>query len=90
MRISLDVGTIDITNKEVAKFIQNRSIDEIKKMFTDFLNSQVKNSQNSNKTKGKWAKVADEMKGTISKDTAEYLKNCSLEIRNGFELRDYK
>lgn len=40
--------------------------------------------------KGKWAKVADEMKGTMSPNTVEYLKACSQELRSGFELRDLK
>jgi hypothetical protein len=42
MQVALDIGTINIQNQEVAKFIQNKSIDEIKNMFTDFLNNQVK------------------------------------------------
>jgi len=29
---------------------------------------------------GKWKKVADEMRGTMSKETVEYLKKCSDEI----------
>ena len=38
--------------------------------------------------KGKWAKVADEIKGTMSESTSKYLQKCSKEIRSGFELRD--
>jgi len=91
MQIALNLGTINITNQEVAKFIQNRSIDEIKSMITDFLNNQVNLISNKpTKKKGKWAKVADKMRGTISSDTVEYLKNCSQEVKSGFELRDYK
>ncbi len=30
------------------------------------------------KQKGKWAKVADEMRGVLSKNTAEYLKECRI------------
>ena len=91
MQVALNLGTINITNQEVAKFIQNKSIDEIKSMITDFLNNQVKLISNKpTKKKGKWAKVADEMRGTMSSDTVEYLKNCSQEVRSGFELRDYK
>jgi len=91
MQVALNLGTINITNQEVAKFIQNRSIDEIKNMITDFLNNQVNLiSSKPTKKKGKWAKVADEMRGTMSSNTVEYLKNCSQEVRSGFELRDYK
>ncbi len=89
--VALNLGTINITNQEVAKFIQNKSIDEIKSMITDFLNNQVNTISNKpSKKNSKWAKVADEMRGTMSNSTIEYLKNCSQEIRNGFELRELK
>ena len=91
MQVALNLGTINITNQEVVKFIQNGSIDELKSIITNFLNNQVNLVSNKpTKKKGKWAKVADEMRGTMSSDTVEYLKNCSQEIRSGFELRDYK
>ena len=51
-------------------------------------NVQIIKKPPKSKPKGKWAKVADEMRGVLSKDTAEYLKECSKEIRDGFELRD--
>jgi hypothetical protein len=65
----------------------------------DFLNNlpqhefQVKVEQKpvvAKRKKGKWAKVADEMRGTMSPSTVEYLKECSQEVRSGFELRDLK
>ena len=91
MQVSLNLGTININDQEVAKFIQDRSIDEIKSMITDFLNNQANLISNKpTKKKGKWAKVADEMRGTMSSDTVEYLKTCSQEIRSGFEFRDLK
>ncbi len=91
MQVSLNLGTININDQEVAKFIQNKSIDEIKNMITDFLTNQANLISNkATKKKGKWAKVADEMRGTMSSGTVEYLKNCSQEIRSGFELRDLK
>jgi len=39
------------------------------------------NRKESNSRDGKWKKVADEMRGTMSKETVEYLKKCSDEIR---------
>jgi len=61
MQLALNLGTINITNQEVAKFIQNRSIDEIKSMITDFLTNQANLISNKpTQKKGKWAKVADE------------------------------
>ncbi len=54
MQLALDVGTINIQNQEVTKFIQNKSIDEIKSMITDFLNKQVNLVSNKpSKKKGK-------------------------------------
>ena len=44
-------------------------------MITDFLNNQVNLVSNQpTKKKGKWANVADEMRGTMSSDTVDYLK----------------
>ena len=42
IQISLNIGTIYIEDPEVIKFIQSKSIDEIKKMFIDYLSEQVK------------------------------------------------
>ena len=39
------------------------------------------NREEANIRDGKWKKVADEMRGTMSKETVEYLKKCSDEIR---------
>ena len=89
MQLALDIGTINIQNQEVAKFIQSKSIDEIKSMITDFLNNQVEIISNKPiRKKGKWARVADEMRGTMSPNTIEYLNECSQEARSGFELRN--
>ena len=41
MQISLNLGTIDITDIEVANFIQNKSIDEIKTLFVNLLKNQI-------------------------------------------------
>lgn len=91
MQLALEIGTIDIQNQEVAKFIQNKSIDEIRSMIIDFLNAQANNdSTKMLSKKGKWAKVADEMRGTMSDSTVNYLKECSQEVRSGFEFRALK
>jgi hypothetical protein len=39
--MALDMGTINIYNKEVANFIENRTIDELKSLFIDFLTKEV-------------------------------------------------
>jgi len=39
------------------------------------------NREEGNTRDGKWKKVANEMRGTMSKETVEYLKKCSDKIR---------
>ena len=39
------------------------------------------NREESNSRDGKWKKVANKMRGTMRKETVEYLKKCSDEIR---------
>jgi hypothetical protein len=88
MQLALDIGTINIQNQEVVKFIQNKSIDEIKKMFTDFLNNQVNSSQKTIKPKGKWGAFADRMSGLTTPEITEHIQKTSLEMRDGFEFRE--
>lgn len=88
MQLALDIGTINIQNQEVAKFIQNKSIDEIKKMFTDFLNNQVNASAKITKPKGKWGAFADRMSGLTTPEITEHIQKTSLEMRDGFEFRE--
>jgi len=88
MQLALDIGTINIQNQEVVKFIQNKSIDEIKKMFTDFLNNQVNTSQKTAKPKGKWGAFADRMSGLTTPEITEHIQKTSLDMRDGFEFRE--
>lgn len=39
-------------------------------------------------SKSKWAKIADEIRGTLTQDDTKYLQQCSQEMREGFILRD--
>ncbi len=39
-------------------------------------------------SKSKWAKIADEIRGTLTQDDTKYLQQCSQEMREGFVLRD--
>ena len=39
-------------------------------------------------SKSKWAKIADEIRGTLTEDDTKYLQQCSQEMREGFVLRD--
>jgi hypothetical protein len=91
MPVSLDLGTIAIADQHTAPFVQGQSMDDLKKIVTDFLTQQAHRLQRKPaKKQGKWAKVADEFKGTLSADTFEHLREHAQEIRNGFELRNLK
>lgn len=39
-------------------------------------------------SKSKWAKIADEIRGTLTQDDTKYLQQCSQEMREGLVLRD--
>ena len=87
MPLTLNIGTLDIANKEVEKFIKTKSIDEVRTLIVDFLTNQALNNKPKKKM-GKWANVASQMQGTLSDDTVNYLSECSKEVRNGFEFRE--
>lgn len=74
--------TIDTNDKAV--------IEQAKKFFINQLHIQVKVKEKEVKEKNKWAKIANEMKGKMSSQTAQYLEQCSKEFRNDFSLREYK
>jgi len=40
MQIALNIGTIDIEDQNIVKFIQNKSIEEIKALFLNFLTKE--------------------------------------------------
>lgn len=88
MQIAL--GTLNITDKEVVSFIQNKSVDEIKVMIIDLFKNQVKNGDYAKKSKpkGKWGAFADRMSGLTNPEITEHIQKTSLEMRDNFELRD--
>jgi len=64
-------------------------LDLAKKLHFNFQIIDDKKKPENNQ-KSKWAKVAEEMSGTMSSKTAQYLQESSREFREGFELREYK
>jgi hypothetical protein len=48
MQVALNLGTISINDQEVARFIQNKNIDEIKALFVNFLKNQITTHQTGN------------------------------------------
>ncbi len=89
---TIDIGTLKINNKKLETMIKNTniSVEDIKALIIDFLEAELitKEDISAKRKKGKWAKVADEIRGTMSESTSKYLQKCSKEIRSGFELRD--
>ncbi len=45
MQVALNIGTININDQEVARFIQNKNVDEIKALFVNFLKNQITTQQ---------------------------------------------
>ena len=92
MALSLDIGTITIRDENAVHFIQGKTLTEIKSIIVDMLTtSHVPSVPHGHSTaRGKWAGVADQMRGTLSHETVQYLNECSHEVREGFALRDLK
>lgn len=86
MQVALNIGTINIQNSDIAKFLQNKSIEEIKALFLSFLTKEVEIVQQ--KPQHKWAEFGDKMSGLINEKTAGELKASSKEFREGFAFRD--
>ena len=86
MRVVLDMGTVNIENQEVANFIQNKNIDELKILFVNFIIKQLESGQG--KPKNKWAEFGMKMSGLINEKTSEDLISSSREFRENFEFRD--
>ncbi len=87
MQIALNLGIINISDQEVAKFIQNKSIDEIRSIIIELLKKQVKRDTHK---KGKWGAFANRMSGLTTSEITKHIQRTSLEIRDGFEFRDLK
>ncbi len=92
MALSLDIGTITIRDENAVHFIQGKTLTEIKSIIVDMLTTPHVQSafRGHSDARGKWAEVADQMRGTLSHETVEYLNECSHEVREGFALRDLK
>lgn len=90
MPVSLNLGTIDINDKEIANFIQNKSIDEIKRMIIEFLKHQVEANtpQQRPKPKGKWGAFAERMSGLTTPEITEHIQQTSVEMRKDFAFRE--
>lgn len=90
MPVSLNLGTIDINDKEIANFIQNKSIDEIKRMIIEFLKHQVEANtlQKKPKSTGKWGAFAERMSGLTTPEITEHIQQTSVEMRKDFAFRE--
>ncbi len=87
MKVSLEIETIDIRDKELAKFIQSTNIDEIKSMILDLLKKQIR-SKNTPDKSGKWGAFAERMSGLTTPEITERIRETRQEVHDGFALRD--
>ena len=85
MQLALDIGTINIKNQEIARFIQNKSIEEIKSLFIDFLKKEFIKTET--KEKSKWGEFATKMRGSFTPEMVEHLKKAREEARDNFRPR---
>ncbi len=65
MQIALNIGTINIQNQEIANFIQNKSIEEIKALFLNFLTKEVKTLNKNMKYKDNTEKEFQEFSNIV-------------------------
>ena len=86
MPLTLKIGTIDIQNRDIAHFVQNKSIEEIRELFVNFLKKQTEISED--RSGNRWEEFGNKMRGRITEETADSLKKSSREFREGFILRD--
>ena len=85
MQIALNLGVINIRDQEVAKFIQNKSIDEIRSIIIELLKKQVKRDIPK---KGKWGAFANRMSGLTTPEITEHIAKTSLDMRDNFGFRE--
>ena len=97
MQISLNLGTIDITDIEVANFVQNRSIDEIKALFVNLLKSQIRTHQTADSLDSRLRnlRVINPQKGKRVREALdslnrklEPLQNIDLELEKDRYLKE--
>jgi len=85
MPLILNIGTININDQEVANFIQNKNIDEIKSIFVELLKKQIKTDKHK---KGKWGAFADRMSGLTTPEITEYIQDTKMQMRDKFGFRE--
>jgi hypothetical protein len=97
MQISLNLGTIDITDIEVANFVQNRSIDEIKALFVNLLKNQIRTHQTADSLDSRLRnlRVVNPQKGKRVREALdslnrklEPLQNIDLELEKDRYLKE--
>ena len=86
MPLTLKIGTIDIQNQDIAHFVRNKSIEEIRELFVKFLKKQTEASED--RSGNRWEEFANKMSGRITEETVNSLKKSSREFREDFALRD--
>ncbi len=87
MQTSLEIGTIDFNDRDIVRFIQNKSIDEIKNIIVDLLKKQVKQNK-IDTNQDKWGAFADRMSGLTTPEITKHIHSSSSQIRDEISFRD--
>ncbi len=87
MAIAIDIGTVTIDNPKISRFVEGKSTEELKTLFLNFLSSKA-HAPSPHAPDHPWEKFAQEMRGILTPDTAEYLRKIHQEFRDDFTLRD--
>ena len=83
MALTLDIGTIDINDKELINFVENRSVDEIKKIFINLLKNNINTTNDDLDTKLKNLKVINPQKGKRVREALNSLNKKLEPLKNG-------
>jgi hypothetical protein len=97
MQVALNLGTININDQEVARFIQNKNVDEIKALFLNFLKNQIGTHQTDNSldSRLKNLKVINPAKSKRVREALdslnkklEPLKNINMELEKNRYMKE--
>ena len=84
---TLNIGNITIDNPQLANNIKAYSVDDIKKLFVEFLNQEITALPKQSKPQSKWGEFAQKMQGSFSPEMIQHLKRGREEARENFTPR---
>ena len=97
MQVSLNFGTANVNDQEVAMFIQNKNIDEMKVLFLNFIKNQITTHQKGDSldSRLKNLKVINPEKSRLVREALdslnkklEPLKNINIELEKDRYIKE--